>query len=355
MLKGLCSLLLVMAGFVGLAILVSPEAATAAAMPGLPDLGAFGVAGMAGLIVNKANLEAVFINIKTTFNKAFDAAPSDWEKTTMKIPSGSSQNNYNWLSRFPKMREWIGDKVIKALAAFKYIVINKDWEATIAVDRNDIDDDTLGIYSIQAQEAGFSAKQLPAEIDTELKNGAFTAQCYDGQFFYDTDHPVGNGAEVPVASVSNKISAVLSAANLAAVEASYGALRHAIMNFTDDEGRKLGLVPDLLEGPPALEAVMNIIATADKLQDNSPNPYKGTCTVKVNAGLTSATGYMLHVTSRPIKPFIYQERKAPVFVQATDPSSDAVFMRKEFKYGAEARAVGAYGLWQLSAASTGLG
>jgi len=306
------------------------------------------------MIINKANLEAVFLNIKTTFNKAFDAAPADWERTTMKVPSGSSQNNYNWLSRFPKMRRWLGDKVIKALAAFKYTIVNEDWEATIAVDRNDIDDDTLGIYGPMAQEAGYSAKQLPGEIDADLKNNAFTNLCFDGQYFYDTDHPVGDG-QGGTSSVSNKITAALSAATLATVEASYGALRHAIMNFTDDEGRKLGLVPNLLEVPPALEGVANIIANSDKLQDNSPNPYKGTCTVKVNTRLTSATAYMLHVSDRPLKPFVYQERKAPVFVQQTDTSSDDVFSRKEFKFGAEARAAGGYGLWQLSAASTGAG
>ena len=314
---------------------------------GLPLLG--------GMIINKANLESVFINIKTTFNKAFEAAPSDWMMTTMLVPSGSAQNNYNWLSRFPKMRRWLGDKTLKALAAFGYTVVNEDFEATVVVDRNDIEDDTLGIYGPMAQEAGFSAKQLPDELDAELKNGAFASECFDGQYFYDTDHPVGNGVEVPVASVANLITAVLSAADLAGVEATYGALRHAIMNFTDDEGRPLGLVPDLLEVPQALEGVANIIATADKLVDNSPNPYKGTCKVKVNPRLTSATAYMLHVTNRPLKPFIYQERKAPVFVQAVNPDSEDVFMRKEFKYGAEARAAGGYGLWQLSAASTGAG
>jgi phage major head subunit gpT-like protein len=59
------------------------------------------------------------------------------------------------------------------------------------------------------------------------------------------------------------------------------------------------------------------------------------------------------VTSRPIKPFIYQERKAPVFVSQTSMEADDVFSRKEFKFGAEARAAGGYGLWQLSYGSTG--
>ena len=301
------------------------------------------------MLVNKANIAAVFINLKTTFNKAFDAAPALWQQTTMLVPSGSSQNDYTWLSRFPKMRKWLGDKVLKALEVFKYTVINDDWEATVEVDRNDIQDDNLGIYGPQAQEAGFSAKQLPDEIDADLKNNAFTNLCYDGQFFYDDDHDVAGS------SVSNKGTAALSATDRAGAVASYGAARLAIMNFTDDEERPLGLVPDLLEVGPALEPTGRILVENAKLDDDKPNPYNGTAKLLVNPRITSATQWMLHVTNRPLKPFVYQERVKPNFVQQTGEESDPVFMRKKFRFGAEARAAGGYGLWQMSYGSTGAG
>jgi len=301
------------------------------------------------MLVNQANLTAVFINLKTTFNKAFEVAPSLWEKTTMKVPSGSGQNNYVWLSRFPKMRKWLGDKALKTLEAFKYTIVNDDFEATVEVDRNDIEDDNIGIYAPQAQEAGFSSKQLPDEIDADLKNNAFINECFDGQYFYDTDHSVADE------SVSNKGTTVLSAASTVLATASYGAARTAVMSFTDDEGRPLGLIPDLLEVPPALEATGRLLVENAKLTDQSPNPYKGTATLLVNPRLTSTTAWFLHVTSRPLKPFVYQERKAPVFVQQTTPDSESVFMRKKFRFGAEARAAGGYGLWQMSYGSTGGG
>jgi phage major head subunit gpT-like protein len=304
------------------------------------------------MLLNKASILAVFTTLKTVFNKAFEAAPSLWEKTTMKIPSGGSQNDYSWLGRFPKMRKWIGDKVYRKLKAHTYTIVNDDWEATVAVDRNDIEDDNLGIYSPMAQDAGFSAKQLPDEIDADLKNNSFTNECYDGQYFYDTDHPVTNANGVE-ASVSNKGTAALSAATLALAKASYGAARLAIMGFTDNEGRPLGLIPDLLEVPPALEATAKILLDNPKLEDETPNPFYGTASYIVNPRLTSTTAWFLHVTSRPIKPFIYQERKAPVFVSQTSMEADDVFNRKEFKFGAEARAAGGYGLWQLSYGSTG--
>ena len=301
------------------------------------------------MLVNKATISAVFLSLKTTFNNAFDAAPSQWQQTAMLVPSGSGQNDYAWLSKFPKMRKWIGDKVIKALEAFKYTVVNDDWEATVEVDRNDIEDDNLGIYAPQAQEAGFSARQLPDEIVADLKNNAFVNTCYDGQYFYDTDH------QVKGASVSNKGTVALSAATSAAAEASYGVARTAIMSITDDEGRPLGLIPDVLEVPPALETTGRRIVEMERLTDDSPNPYKGTAKLLVNPWLTSTTAWFLHCTSRPVKPFVYQERKAPVFVEQTDAQADNVFMRKKFRFGAEARAAGGYAFWQMSWGSNGLG
>ena len=56
---------------------------------------------------------------------------------------------------------------------------------------------------------------------------------------------------------------------------------------------------------------------------------------------------------KPVKAIIFQPRKMPVFVKQTDTSSDAVFMRKKFKYGSEARGNAGYGLWQMAVGSTG--
>ena len=299
------------------------------------------------MIVNKSTLQAVFINLKTTFNKAFDAAPAVWQKIAMLVPSTGKANNYHWLSNFPRMRKWIGDKAVKALEAFKYSIINDDWEATVEVDRNDIEDDNLGIYAPQAQMAGFSAKQLPDEIVMDLVNGAFAAQCYDGQYFFDTDH------EVAGASVANKGTAALTITTLAAAQASYGAARTAMKKFKDDEGRPLNISPNILLVPPALEDTANALMTNDRLEDGKPNPYKGTAEVVCDARLTSDTAWFLLDTTKPVKPLIFQERKKPSFVQQTDPQTDNVFMRKKFLFGAEARAAGGYGFWQLAYGSDG--
>lgn len=315
----------------------------------LPNGDAIGGIAMVGMLINKDSLSNLFISLKTTFNNAFGVAPSVWPKIAMKVPSTTGQNDYAWLSKFPMMQKWIGDKNVKSLEAAKYTVKNDDWEATVEVDRNDIEDDNLGIYGPQAQMAGQSAAQLPDEIVMALVNSAFTSYCFDGQFFCDTDHVVKG------ASVSNKGVVVLSCSTLALAQASIGAARTAMRKFKDDEGRPLNITPTVLLVPPALEDIALVLANNERLEDGKQNPYKGTFEVVCDARLTSDTAWFLLDTTKAIKPFIYQERKAPVFVEQTDMTGDNVFLRKKYRYGAEARAAGGYGFWQLAYGSTGAG
>lgn len=305
--------------------------------------------GFLGLLVNKETVNNIFVSLQTTFNNALGNAVTMWERVAMRVPSSTGQNIYPWLSKFPKMRKWIGDKHVKNLEAYKYTIVNDDWEATVGVNRNDIEDDNLGIYGLQAKMAGESAAQLPDEIVMDLVNGAFTNLCFDGQYFCDTDHLVAG------ASVSNKLTVALSVATQAAAIASYGAARTAMRKFKDDEGRPLNITPNVLLVPPALEHIALAIVNNDRLDDGKANPYKGTAEVVVDARLTSDTAWFLLDTTKAVKPFIYQERKAPVFVQQTGEENDDVFMRKEYKFGAEARAAGGYGFWQLCVGSTGAG
>jgi phage major head subunit gpT-like protein len=339
-------------GLLMLAVLVMPVHAMNGAITHGDGHTVLPLFGFAGMVINAATLSNIFINLKTTFNKAFDSAPTFWHKVAMLVPSTSKTNDYKWLANFPRMRKWVGEKAVKSLSAFNYTITNDDFEATVEVDRNDIEDDELGIYAPQAQGAGFSAKQLPDEIVADLVNGAFVNKCYDGQYFIDTDHPVTDkdGAEQ---SVSNKGTKKLTAATQAAAIASLGAARTAMKKFTDNEGRPLNITPTVLLVPPALENIAMVLCMNDRLEDGKPNPFKGCCEVVCEPRLTDDNAWFLLDTTKPVKPFIYQERKKPVFVQQTDPQADDVFSRKKFKFGAEARAAGGYGFWQLAYGSTG--
>lgn len=154
------------------------------------------------MIINTANLSALFTNIKTSFNTAFEAVESHYERVAMVTSSATREETYAWLEKLPRLREWVGDRVIKNLSAQGYAIKNRKFEDTIGVPRDDIEDDKYGVYGPLFSEMGRAAAEHPDQLIFELIPSGFTTPCYDGQFFFDTDHPVTDENGV-VQSVSN--------------------------------------------------------------------------------------------------------------------------------------------------------
>ncbi len=67
-----------------------------------------------------------------------------------------------------------------------------------------------------------------------------------------------------------------------------------------------------------------------------------------NSGGGSGLPWFLLDTRKPIKPLIFQKRRAYEFVAKDDPKDDNVFERREFVYGVDSRVNAGYGLWQLA-------
>ena len=88
----------------------------------------------------KQVLAHLFTGFKTTFNKSFTETETTWDKVATKVNSTSAAENYAWLGKFPKLREWIGDKVIKRLEGHGYTVKNRSFESTVAVHKHEIQD-----------------------------------------------------------------------------------------------------------------------------------------------------------------------------------------------------------------------
>lgn len=153
-------------------------------------------------VITPALLDAAFKGFKTTYQMAFAATTAMYTSVATVVTSNSREEIYSWLGDMPKMREWIGDRRVKQLTAKGYSIVNRKFEMTIGVERDDIEDDKLSLYSPRFQMMGQSAGQHPDEIMFELINSGFTSLCYDGQFFFDTDHPVGlPGQETSVSNM----------------------------------------------------------------------------------------------------------------------------------------------------------
>src|SRR5690606_23421784 len=139
---------------------------------------------------------------KAAFNQAFEGAQIDYDQIVMEVKSTTRVEEYGWLGSTTRFREWIGDRVIQALKQHGYSIKNKSFEDTVRVPRDKFEDDQYGIYAPLMAQLGQDAKEHPAELVYALLKAGFTEKCYDGQPFFDADHPVlgANGEEI---SVSN--------------------------------------------------------------------------------------------------------------------------------------------------------
>jgi len=157
-------------------------------------------------IVTPALISALFTGYNANFEAGKSEAAPQFSKIASVIKSTTASNTYGWLGKFPSLSAWVGDRTIKSMKAHGYTITNEDYESTVGVDRNDIEDDNLGIYAPIFSEMGRAAAIHPDEMVFPLLTAGFTTDCYDGQFFFDTDHPInsevdGSGVDASVANV----------------------------------------------------------------------------------------------------------------------------------------------------------
>jgi phage major head subunit gpT-like protein len=150
--------------------------------------------------INANNLSILNTAVSTAFNNAFAGAESQYQRVATVVPSKGSANTYAWLGNSSQIREWLGPRVVNRLKEHDFTIKNKKFEKTEGIPRDVIDDDQFGVYMPLFAQMGQDAKEFPDLQTFALLKEGFTTPCFDGQYFFDTDHPVGNEN---VASVSN--------------------------------------------------------------------------------------------------------------------------------------------------------
>ena len=292
------------------------------------------------MLVNAANLDALRVGFSTAFQNGLSQAPSQFDRIATTIRATQKEQKYGWLGKIPNVREWIGARAIQNLMSHDYAIKEKPFELTIGVDKDDIETDNLGIYTPLMSEMGLSAGSKKDMLTFGLLKAGFTTNCYDGQFFFDTDHPVLNedgntisvantdgGAGTPwfLLDVSRALKPILlqvrkdfeftsltdsDAPNVfmnkefiygtdgrmnagfgfwqmawgskqALTTANYAVARAALMGMKGDYGRPLGLNPRLLVVPPALENAALKIVNNEFGANGESNEWKGTAEVLV--------------------------------------------------------------------------
>lgn len=292
--------------------------------------------------ITPAVLDAIYINFNTIYQQAYERAAPWWSKVAMEVPSTTRENRYGWMKLLPRMREWIGERKVNNLVARGYTIENKDWEDTISVERNQIMDDTLGLFAPALAMMGEQAARHPDDLLTTLMQTGTSALCFDGLPYFSASHPVDSD-NAALGTYSNLFTTTaLSSANVQAVRA-------AMKSYKGEDNKPLRVEPKLLIVPPQLEATALQIANAEftapaaAFGQNAAggfqtNVLKGSFDVLVIPELANEpTVWYFGDFAKPVKPFVYQNRMAPQFAALTAPTDENVFFRKEFLYGVDSR------------------
>jgi phage major head subunit gpT-like protein len=159
------------------------------------------------MIINQQNLDALFIAWNGIFQKSF-MAPTKiyYDRLATVVPSDTSENMYPFLGLTLGFREWLGDRVIQNLEAHGYTLRNRDFEDTVGVNRNQIEDDRYGVYNTVFEQLGWNARRHPDKLLFSLIKASTTTPnsvlAYDGTAFFGS-HTVGKAGRGSGTSFSN--------------------------------------------------------------------------------------------------------------------------------------------------------
>lgn len=284
-----------------------------------------------------------------TTSEALKAARAGWTRgfaaayrdTTVWYPmistsvsSSGPQNTYTWAMASTGMRKWLGERVAQTLASASYALVNEEWELTVEINRNDFDDDNLGVHDMWiAQNAQQSRRHKDTLAASLLKNGHATL-CFDGQNFYDTDHPVAQNDSTYGTYINHFGSTALASAGFRTV-------RQAMLERKGEANQPLRVNPNLCQVPPALEGPAEDLFLAQYLAAGGSNQDRGKADILVTpelAGDATEDGtWYLHDTTTVIKPLVDQNRRALAINAIADPSSERVFMNGVYTLAIDAR------------------
>ena len=241
-----------------------------------------------------------------------EAAPFYPEVCTM-VTSQGADEKYGFLGAMPGMKEWLGDRQFQTLRAADYTLANKEYESSVNIDKNDIDDDRLGMYGPVLQQLGMEAAHHPDELLLTLITAGESTACFDGQYFFDTDHSWGDSG-----SQSNDLTYAAASGTTPTEDefrSAYHAARKAMLQFKNDQG-KLFIRPTvrplpnlLLVVPPDLEEVANKAINKQLVSSGETNIVLDKPRIVTLGGLTDATKFYLLNLGQALKPFVFQARR----------------------------------------------
>ena len=292
------------------------------------------------MIISRQNLLILNRGFRAAFRSGFGQADAIAERMLyMTVPSDTLIEHYGWLGQFPSVSKWVGERKFSGIDQHAYTLVNEKYDGGVEVLRDAIRDDRHAVYQPLMMEMGRAAAVAPVELVTSLLKTGHQKPCYDGQYFFDADHPVGGkqvsnwgggaGAGWYLLDLSRAIKPLIyqqrepfelevmddpndeavftrqvyrysilgrGVAGFGLWQLAYGSRQDlnaagyksayaAIEGVTSDEGRPLGCRPTHLVVPPSLRGAALELLNAERNAAGATNVWRGTSQLVVSPWL----------------------------------------------------------------------
>lgn len=301
-------------------------------------------------IAFKEKLDAVNKMVHALFLESMEQSGEGelFDALTMFFASNQQSETHNWLEDFAILREWIGPRQFASIQGKGVTIVNKEYEASIAIKRKDLRLDRTGLLQNRVRQlpTAWAKGRRKILVDLLLQGETTTGPggaAYDGVAFFSAVHP--NEA---VGTQSNLMTgSALDATN-------FDLARKTMRLYVNHKNEPLDIEPDTLVIGPELEASAEQLFNTRTLANGGANRhFNAIPNIRVESRIRDTSWYLAD-SSNPVSPFIDQIVDPLELSSQFDSSSDRVFNYGEYAWGIYGFFGIGYGLWQTMIKNPGV-
>ena len=278
--------------------------------------------------------------------RGLDAPPAPWfEMLTNKVVSDKDSEQYVWLGSAPVMREFLGGRKPATLNKNSFRVENKKFEASLEIPTEWFDRDHTGQIRMKVAELVDRARQHRINLLSDLIVAASSTLCYDGQYFFDTDHAEGDSGSQSningenITTPASPTPAEMEEAILSSVEQMMG-LKDDKGELTNGSARSfLVVVPLNMMKALATTLKSEIILESGAARNSNMRAVSSMMGMTfegiVNPRSSATTKLHIFRTDAAIKPFVYQVEK-DINASAIAEGSEHAWKNLTYMFGVDA-------------------
>ena len=264
------------------------------------------------MAIDIASAQVKLRDLTAKFDNRVAAATPFYPTVCYDASSVRTSEKYGWIGNMPGMREWLGERQFSELRAANFVLENKHWESSLLIKKTDLADDNLGQYGPVLEQLGIEAAHHPDELWFSVLEQGASSTCFDGQYFFDTDHAWGNSGTQSNSITSTVVST--SAPTVAEVKTAIRKMVKTMLAFKNDQGKlynrpTVGRLNDLTLLVPLALRDLVYDALESELIGNSTNVVVDRPNIVSSPYLTSDVKLYLFKTGEAVKPFVFQRRE----------------------------------------------